>query len=205
MLKPGSGPEWSRCARRRPVPARTCRPRRAVVHREAHRRRQLVVRPGLGGQLDRRAQPDAALPPRGIPRRRRRGRARRLRCGYLRPVTVSRTSRLGLVAIPRGTARAVSCGVHCPTCVGRPSSSGCRSRPPAHGARTPPRRIGSNTVHGESDSTGTTLRPDPVVVWFIGIALVGAILSAAFFVIFVPRGGVDIPFSAPGRRRAAYS
>ena len=60
-------------------------------------------------------------------------------------------------------------------------------------------KLRSNTLRGESDSTGTTLRPDPVAIWLLGIAFAGAMVSAAFFVIFVPRGDVDIPFDTPGR------
>jgi hypothetical protein len=60
-------------------------------------------------------------------------------------------------------------------------------------------KLRSSTLRGVSDSTGTTLRPDPVAMWFLGIALVGAVCGAAFYVIFVPRGEVDIPFTTPGR------
>lgn len=59
-------------------------------------------------------------------------------------------------------------------------------------------RLRSNTLRGVSAATGTTFHPDPAATWFLGIALVGAIVSSAFYVIFVPRGHVDIPFTSPG-------
>ena len=45
------------------------------------------------------------------------------------------------------------------------------------------------------DPTGTVLRPDPVAVWLIIIACVAAIPSGLLYVIFVPRGRVDLPLS----------
>jgi hypothetical protein len=60
-------------------------------------------------------------------------------------------------------------------------------------------KLRSNTLRAASDSTGTTLRSDPIASWFLGISMVGAIVSAALYVIFVPRGEVELPLTTPGR------
>ena len=66
-------------------------------------------------------------------------------------------------------------------------------------------RLRSNTPRVVSDAAGTTFRPDPAAIWLLVIALVGAMVSSAFYVIFVPQGQVDIPFTSPGGGRRSLS
>ncbi|MDQ2638886.1 MAG: hypothetical protein M3Y83_18655 [Actinomycetota bacterium] len=66
-------------------------------------------------------------------------------------------------------------------------------------------KVRSNTLRGIADATGTTLRPDPVAVWLIGISFVGALVSSASFVTFVSLGEADVPFNSPGREWRALA
>jgi hypothetical protein len=66
-------------------------------------------------------------------------------------------------------------------------------------------KLRSRTLRGVSDSSGTTLRPDPVAIWVLGVAFVGAMVSSAFYVVFDLRGEVDLPFTTPGREGRSFS
>lgn len=55
--------------------------------------------------------------------------------------------------------------------------------------------FGRVTVHAESDSTGTTFRPDTVIVGLFALSFIAAIPSGLLYMIFVPRGNVGIPMS----------
>jgi hypothetical protein len=45
---------------------------------------------------------------------------------------------------------------------------------------------------------GTTVRVNPVIAWFYGIALLGGVVGASCYLVFVSRGIVDLPFAASG-------
>ena len=59
-------------------------------------------------------------------------------------------------------------------------------------------RVRASTLRGESDSTGTTLRGDPLVGYFLCLSFIGAAVSSGLY-LFAPHGNETILFSAAGR------
>jgi hypothetical protein len=54
-------------------------------------------------------------------------------------------------------------------------------------------------LRGKSDSSGTILLPDLIGVWLTVVAFAAAIPSGLLFVIFAPRGMVDLPMTRGDR------
>lgn len=56
--------------------------------------------------------------------------------------------------------------------------------------------------HAAWNSAGTTVRVNPALAWFYGIALLGGVLGSACYLFFIARGLADLPFATPGGGRA---